>query len=112
MPYKDLSEEQKEIIRERNKKYYHDNKEIINKRVKEYNKYYYKNNLEELRQRQQEYYSNNKDICITAIYKWCKENPLYQKEYYKNRNLIKKAENKQKMNEVIISKEPQYIDFN
>ena len=40
--YKDLTEEQQQIIREKNLKYYYDNKEKINKRSKIYWKEYYK----------------------------------------------------------------------
>ena len=46
-PYKFLSDEQQQIIRERNLKYYHDNKEKINKRTKLYWKEYYKKHHQE-----------------------------------------------------------------
>ena len=51
-PYKFLSDEQQQIIRERNLKYYHDNKEKINKRTKIYWKEYYKKHQQEMLERQ------------------------------------------------------------
>ena len=52
-PYKLLTDEQQQIIRDRNLKYYHDNKEKIRERTKIYFKeYYHKNHLKMiLRQR-------------------------------------------------------------
>ena len=51
-PYKFLTDEQQQIIRERNLKYYHDNKEKINKRTKIYWKEYYKRHHQEMLERQ------------------------------------------------------------
>ena len=61
-PYKLLSDEQQQIIRDRNLKYYHNNKEKIRERTKIYFKeYYHKNHLKMiLRQRnytRQKYFS-------------------------------------------------------
>jgi len=52
-PYKLLTDEQQQIIRDRNLKYYYDNKEKIRERTKIYFKeYYHKNHLKMiLRQR-------------------------------------------------------------
>jgi len=55
-PYKFLSDEQQQIIRERNLKYYHDNKEKINKRTKIYWKEYYKKHQQEMLERQKKYH--------------------------------------------------------
>ena len=55
-PYKFLTEEQQQIIRERNLKYYHDNKEKINKRTKLYWKEYYKRHHQEMLERQKKYH--------------------------------------------------------
>ena len=55
-PYKDLTEEKQQIIRERNLKYYYDNKEKINKRSKIYWKEYYKRHQQEMRERQKKYH--------------------------------------------------------
>ena len=55
-PYKFLTEEQQQIIRERNLKYYYDNKEKINKRSKIYWKEYYKRHQQEMRERQKKYH--------------------------------------------------------
>ena len=55
-PYKFLSDEQQQIIRERNLKYYHDNKEKINKRTKIYWKEYYRKHQQEMLERQKKYH--------------------------------------------------------
>ena len=55
-PYKDLTEEQQQIIRERNLKYYYDNKEKINKRSKIYWKEYYNRHHQEMLERQKKYH--------------------------------------------------------
>ena len=55
-PYKFMSEEQREIIRQRNLKYYHDNKNEIKKRTKIYWKEYYKKNQQKMLDRQKKYH--------------------------------------------------------
>ena len=55
-PYKFKSEEQREIIRVRNLKYYHDNKNEIKKRTKIYWKEYYKKNQQKMLERRKKYW--------------------------------------------------------
>jgi hypothetical protein len=55
-PYKLLTDEQQQIIRDRNLKYYHNNKEKIKERTQIYwQKYYEKNHIKML-ERQKKYY--------------------------------------------------------
>ena len=80
-PYKFLTEEQQQIIRERNLKYYHDNKEKINKRTKIYWKEYYKRHHQEMLERRKKYHLiKNYFRGVENNYKKLKENVVIYNE--------------------------------
>jgi len=54
--YRLLTDEQKQIIRDKNLQYYHNNKEKIKQRTKIYWREYYKNNYTKLLERQKQNY--------------------------------------------------------
>ena len=58
--YKLLTDEQKQIIIEKNLNYYYKNKEKIKERTKIYWKEYYKNNLTKMLERQKKNYRKQK----------------------------------------------------
>jgi hypothetical protein len=58
--YKLLTDEQKQIIIEKNLNYYYNNKEKIKERTKIYWKEYYKNNLTKMLERQKKNYRKQK----------------------------------------------------
>ena len=55
-PYKLLTDEQQQIIKDRNLKYYHNNKEKIRERTQIYWKEYYDKNRIKMLERQKKYY--------------------------------------------------------
>ena len=79
--YKYMDEERREIIRQRNSQYYHNNKEQINQRKKHY-KFMDEEEREMIRQKNLKYYYDNKfEIKLRQ--------QIYFREYYKkNRQKI------------------------
>jgi len=77
------NEENKEKIKENNRKYYQDNKE----KIEEYQKKYYKENIDYIRERNREYYHDNKEYYNEKSKKYYQDNKEkieeYQKKYYK-----------------------------
>ena len=75
-----MDEERREIIRKRNVKYYHDNKEQINERKKHY-KFMEEEDREMIRQKNLKYYYANRfEINLRQ--------QIYFREYYKK--IVKK----------------------
>jgi hypothetical protein len=75
IPYKDLSEERKKILRERALRNYYNNREEYIKKACEYNKDYYQRNKEIVLEKRKEYYNNNKEDIAERVYD-------YNKNYY------------------------------
>ena len=87
-------EENKEIIRQKQKQYYEENKEAITEQSKQY----YKDNKEELLNKQKQYYEENKENILRRVKQYQERNQEKIKEnktkyYEKNKEKIKQTVN-------------------
>jgi len=104
-----------QCTKEKNKKYYENNKEEI----KEQRKKYYENNKKEIKARHKEYYENNKEEIKARHKEYCKNNKeeikQQKKEYHENNKeeiLIKKKEYYQKNKKEINKHSKEYHQNN
>jgi hypothetical protein len=88
--------ENKELIKKRHKKYYEENKERINAQhkkwreenkeiIKQRKKKHYENNKKNINQKQQNYYQENKERIKELSKKWREENKEYIKKWRKQK---------------------------
>ena len=92
--YNLLSEEKKEMIRQKNLKYYHDNKEKVALRTSDYYKNYYQKHKQKMLERQKIYYNDNFEYYQSKQLKG-EELRKYNKKYYQ-KNKIKIRERQRK----------------
>ena len=82
------------MIRQKNLKYYHDNKEKVALRTGDYDKNYYQKNRQKMLERQKIYYNNNLEYYQNKQLKG-EELRKYNKKYYQ-KNKIKMLERNRK----------------
>jgi len=90
------NEENKEKIKENNRKYYQDNKE----KIEEYQKKYYKENIDYIKERDREYYESNKEKIKNRKKRWREEN----RDEILEKQRLWYSENKDRVNKELVIK--------